>query len=80
MSSSDPQELVVLSTVTDSNLAQIMRIALENEGIPCEVVGAFQAGLTGVLAIRLLVPADHLVRARTIGLTPDFAIRNQISR
>jgi nucleotide-binding universal stress UspA family protein len=68
MAEPDPQEqeLVVFSTLTDPNVAQIMRIALENAGIPCQVDGSFQAGLTGVLAIRLLVPADHVFRARAV--------------
>jgi len=66
MAEPDPQQLVVFSTLTDPNLAQIMRIALENAGIPCEVDGSFQAGFTGVLAIRLLVPADHVFRARAV--------------
>ncbi|NIP86234.1 MAG: universal stress protein, partial [Planctomycetales bacterium] len=66
MAEPDPQELVVFSTLTNPNVAQIMRIALENAGIPCQVDGSFQAGLTGILGIRLLVPADHLFRARAV--------------
>jgi nucleotide-binding universal stress UspA family protein len=66
MSVPDAEGLVVLSTLTDPSLAEIMRIALENEGISCEIDGSFQAGLAGVLAIRLLVPAKQVHRARAI--------------
>lgn len=46
--------------------AEILRVALQNEGIPCEVDGAHQAGLTGVpiMEVRLLVRSEDLERAR----------------
>jgi len=46
--------------------ADLDRIALEAEGIPCEVVGV---GLTmegGIAGVRLLVPADRLEQAKAV--------------
>ncbi len=57
-------ELVRACTLTDATKAEILRNALEDEGIDCMIDGENQAGLTGVLDIHLLVRADDLERAR----------------
>jgi hypothetical protein len=54
--------------VTDNALeAEIMRAALNREGLQCEISGENQAGLTGigVMQIRLFVRADDFDRAQT---------------
>ena len=66
MSGGESEELVVLTSVTDPNLAEVMRVALEGEGIACEIEGGGQAGLSGVLPLRIFVPGDDLPRAREI--------------
>ena len=66
MAADDSEGLVVLSTVTDPSLAHIMKIALNKNGIECEIDGGFQAGYTGVLAIRMLVPAAQAEQARAL--------------
>jgi nucleotide-binding universal stress UspA family protein len=66
MSEGESEELVVLTSVTDPNLAQVMRLALEAEGITCRIEGGGQAGLSGVLPLRIFVPAEDLSRAREV--------------
>jgi len=55
---------IAVRTCQSHEEAAIMRNALVEQGIPCELENDHQAGLTGVLAIRLLVPEDRLVEAR----------------
>ena len=57
-------EPVPIYTVNDPATAEILRVMLEQEGIRCEIEGAHQGGLAGVLSIRLLVPATEAQRAR----------------
>ena len=64
MSKGESEALVVLTSVTDPNLAQVMRLALEAEGITCRIEGGGQAGLSGVLPMRVFVPEEDLARAR----------------
>ncbi len=61
-------DLQVAYTTSSAEEAEILRVALQNEGIPCEVDGAHQAGLTGVpiLEVRLLVRREDLDKAREI--------------
>jgi len=66
---SDEQERLNLKTVIkvrDSGLAEVLRIRLENEGIPCVIEGGNQAGLAGVLQMRLLVKSTDLERAKEL--------------
>ena len=62
----DSESLVVVTTITDPNMAQVMRVALESEGIPCQVEGGGQAGFAGVLPIHLLINKEDMDRAREV--------------
>ncbi len=66
MSKEESEQLVVLTSVRDPNLAQVMRLALEAEGIECGIEGGGQAGLSGVLPLRIFVQAEDLTKAREI--------------
>lgn len=62
-----PEELLVVYTTNDAMQAEIIRGALNAEGIHCDIDGEVQAGFTGagVLEIKLLVPAADYDRARS---------------
>lgn len=62
----DANELVKVYTVTDPATAEIIKGALENEGIPCELGGEAQGGFTGILAIDVMVRSADADRARKI--------------
>jgi hypothetical protein len=62
----DPLELATLISVTDGNLAEILKLALADEEIESAIEGEHQAGLTGVFKIRVLVPKKDLKRAEEI--------------
>jgi hypothetical protein len=64
MKSDEPVE--VYSTL-DASDAEILRIALHDEGIKCEIVGENQGGFTGVgiTPVRLYVRAEDFDRARS---------------
>lgn len=62
----DPNQHVPILSLTDASAAEIVRIALENEGIACELENEHQAGLTGVLPVRILVRAADEKRARDV--------------
>ena len=62
----DQPELVTLTELMDANLAEIIKIALAEEGIQCVIEGEHQAGMTGALPIRLLVGDGDLERAEDI--------------
>ena len=64
MDNLDRQELVPIYTAQDSVQAEILKNALEAEGIPAAIEGEHQAGLTGVLLIRLFVHEQNAARAR----------------
>jgi hypothetical protein len=66
MSQDDSDRLVSAATVKDPTLAEVLRLALDAEGIPCEIDGSGQAGLTGTLPIKLLVKSSDESRAREI--------------
>lgn len=59
-------KLEVAYTTDNAQNAEILRVALQNEGFACEVDGQRQGGLTGlaVLKIHLLVRAEDLEEAR----------------
>ena len=60
----DHDEPVTVYTVKDPRLAEIVRIALEGEGIICRVGNEGQAGLQGLLDIDITVRAADAERAR----------------
>lgn len=62
----DANELVKVYTITDPGRAEIIRGALEDAGIPCELGGEGQGGFTGILAIDLLVRSADADRAKKI--------------
>lgn len=62
----DANELVKVYTVTDPGQAEVIRMALEIEGIPCELGGEGQGGFAGIFAIDLLVRSADADRARKI--------------
>ncbi|MCC9605753.1 DUF2007 domain-containing protein [Blastopirellula sp. JC732] len=43
-------------TSYDESQAEVIRIALAEEGIPCTIENAHQGGFTGVFQARVLVP------------------------
>jgi hypothetical protein len=59
-------DLVSVYTLTDPNKAEILRVALESEGIACELGGEGQAAFTGLWEIDVLVRAIDADRARKI--------------
>lgn len=57
-------ELVPVMEIRDVAKAEVIRAALENHGIPCYLENAHQAGLSGILVMRLLVKAEDEHAAR----------------
>jgi hypothetical protein len=64
-------ELVEVYTVSDPNVAEIIKVTLQSDGISCWIEGENQAGLAGVLSIKLLTRARDADRARRIIATFD---------
>ena len=64
MDNLDQQELVPIYTAQDSVQAEILKNALEAEGIPASIEGEHQGGFSGVLLIRLFVREQDAARAR----------------
>ncbi len=62
----DAEEPVEVYSVTDPTVAELMRNALHDAGILCEISGESQAGLTGVLEIQIMTRAADADRARHI--------------
>jgi hypothetical protein len=62
----DSEEPVEVYTVTDPTQAELIRNALEEEGIVCEISGESQAGFSGVLEIQILTRAADADQARRI--------------
>jgi DNA-binding response OmpR family regulator len=62
----DAEEPVEVYSVTDPTMAELIRNALEEEGIQCEISGEGQAGLSGVLEIQIMTRAIDADRARKI--------------
>ena len=66
MPESEEHELVHFTTVNTSGEAEVARLALQAEGIDCQIVGESQAGLAGVLPIKIYVRPADLERAKAI--------------
>jgi hypothetical protein len=62
----ETQEPIEVYTVTDPTKAEMIRNALHQEGIVCEISGETQAGFSGVFAIQILTRAIDADRARRI--------------
>jgi hypothetical protein len=62
----DSEDLVTVYTVNSAAEAEIVRNAFKAEGIPCEIGGETQAGLTGVLEIDILTHVSDADRARKL--------------
>jgi Putative prokaryotic signal transducing protein len=62
----ESQEPIEVYTVTDPTVAEIIRNALHQEGIVCEISGESQGGFSGVFAIQILTRAIDADRARKI--------------
>lgn len=60
----DADELTQIYTLRDAGEAEIIKQALQHEGIRCELDGEHQAGLTGIFEIQVLVRAADAERAR----------------
>lgn len=70
----DEKEPVVVYTTNDANEAEVMRLALEAEGIESFVAGENQGGFSGLIPeITILVHADQADQARAILETPPEA-------
>jgi hypothetical protein len=61
-----PDEPVTVYTLNDFFQAEIIKNALQSEGIHCELDGAGQAGLTEILTIGVVVRARDADHARKI--------------
>lgn len=59
-------ELVTLTSVNSSEVAEIIRNALQAEDIRSQVDGDHQGGFTGALAIGILVRKTDLDRAKSV--------------
>ena len=62
----ESQEPIEVYTVTDPTVAEMIRNALHQEGIVCEISGESQGGFSGVLEIQILTRAIDAERARQI--------------
>lgn len=56
-------DYVAVRTCQSHEEATIIQNALQDSGIQCTLENNRQGGLTGVLAIRILVPADQAAEA-----------------
>ncbi|UUO07583.1 DUF2007 domain-containing protein [Blastopirellula sp. J2-11] len=53
-------------TAYDESQAEVIKIALAEEGIPCTIENAHQGGFTGVFQARVLVPEDFVNAAKKL--------------
>jgi Putative prokaryotic signal transducing protein len=60
----DPQELVPIASYSETTHAEVVRNALEAEGIRSVVEGPNQGAFTGAVQVRVLVQAADAERAR----------------
>ena len=60
----DARDLISVYSCINAGEAEVLRNALQSEGIACRIDGEGQAGLAGVLELRLLVRAIDADRAR----------------
>ena len=63
---SDEEHIVTVYTVRDEMKGEIIKNALEAEGIPCSLGGEHQAAMTGTFDIEILVRQQDEARAREI--------------
>ena len=66
MSNPEENELVKLMTVQTAAEAEVVRLALHADRIDCQIDGELQAGLAGVLPIKIYVKSADLDQAKTI--------------
>ena len=62
----EADEPVTVYTINNPFKAEVIKMALQGEGIACQLDGEGQAGLSDILAIGVLVPAKDADRARRI--------------
>lgn len=62
----DTEELVTIYSLKNPTQAEVIRMALEGEGIACFLEGKTQAGLTGIFDIDVQVKAADADRAREL--------------
>ena len=62
----EADEPVTVYTVNNPNEAEIIKMALQGQGISCQLDGEGQAGLSDILGIGILVPARDADRAQNI--------------
>ena len=62
----EADEPVTVYTVNNPYEAEIIKMALQGQGISCRLAGEGQAGLSDILAIGILVPASDADRAQRI--------------
>lgn len=54
---------ITVYTVTDANKAELIKVELQNEGMPCRLDGENQAGFSQVFQIGIMVLAKDADRA-----------------
>jgi len=62
----ESDEPVTVYTVNNPYEAEVIKMALQGEGISCQLDGEGQAGLSDILEIGILVPAKDADRAQNI--------------
>ena len=62
----EADEPVTVYTVNNPYEAEIIKMALQGQGISCQLDGEGQAGLSDILEIGLLVPARDADRAQKL--------------
>jgi hypothetical protein len=62
----EADEPVTVYTVKNPYEAEVIKMALQGEGISCQLDGEGQAGLSDILEIGILVPARDADRAQNI--------------
>ena len=62
----DPDDIVTVYTVRDEMKGEIIKNALEAEGIKCSLGGEHQAAITGAFDVDVLVRAADEARAKKI--------------
>ena len=62
----EADEPVTVYTVNNPYEAEIIKMALQGQGISCQLDGEGQAGLSDILEIGILVPARDADRAQKI--------------
>ena len=61
-----PDEMVSVYSLKSPTEAEVIRVALESQGIRCHLSGEGQAGLTGIIDIEVMVRAADEDQARAI--------------